>query len=604
MTVTATGPTYLTPGHLVGGRYAIGDELGRGGSSVVYAAVDQVVGHEVAIKLLVPPPAAAHRARERLRREVQAVRALSHTNIVSVFDFLDDGPWSFIVMERVAGPDLSVYLDEHGPVPPARAAEVAAGIADALQAAHRGGILHRDVKPSNILLDINGRPRLADFGSARMDGLSTMTETGGLIGTLSYLPPEVFAGRRADARADVYSLGVTLYVMLVGGLPEGGSRHQPPAPSPDGYAPRAAAPDVPDWLDRVVARATTADPGHRFATAHALADALRSAGADGVTAPGSDPAHDRRCVLCSGPDPLRLGICSGCGGAPGRGDTLLLVPRSGVGDRDRLAARIREVFGDHLVGADAREVVLGHAPLLRVSLAQAQATVDQLAARDIPVVPRAARRAWRHLPLGVYGTLVAVVLVSWGGWIGPAVALLLGFLAHLRLQHPAVPVSWRPGGLPAHVETMVLDALRALDPGTARNLLSDIVQLSLPLYRAADADGASRAQLDDFLEQACGAARVLADMDASLQVFDRQREQLAEIPPAWLDAQTCAEQGRSAAVQRFLEATAWLSRARSLSVRLEGGAYGHLAELAAEIEMQVRVQREAREEVEALLAAS
>ncbi|MGH7538459.1 MAG: serine/threonine-protein kinase, partial [Gemmatimonadales bacterium] len=204
-------PTYLSTGTVLQDRYEIAGEIGRGGYSVVYRARDRRIGSDVAIKLLVPPPAAARLARERLRREVQAVRQLSHPNIVTVYDVADDGPWSFVVMEYVAGPDLAVRIRDRGPLSADAAARLGRDVAAALHAAHRRGILHRDVKPQNILLDPDGRARLTDFGSARLAGMATVTQTGGLVGTLAYAAPEVVAGARGDARADCYGLGLTLY---------------------------------------------------------------------------------------------------------------------------------------------------------------------------------------------------------------------------------------------------------------------------------------------------------------------------------------------------------------------------------------------------------
>ncbi|HYU15418.1 MAG TPA: serine/threonine-protein kinase, partial [Candidatus Acidoferrum sp.] len=192
------GPAYLGPGDVLAGRYEIARELGRGGFSIVYLATDRDLGTPVAIKLLVPPPASAQLARERLRREVQAVRGLAHANIVGVHDFLEEGTWSFVVMEYVDGPDLAVLVRDHGPLAPDEAARLGADIAGALSAAHQRGILHRDVKPQNILLDPDGRARLTDFGAARLDGQTTVTQTGALVGTLPYLGPEILADRRAD----------------------------------------------------------------------------------------------------------------------------------------------------------------------------------------------------------------------------------------------------------------------------------------------------------------------------------------------------------------------------------------------------------------------
>ncbi|HET7380848.1 MAG TPA: serine/threonine-protein kinase, partial [Gaiellales bacterium] len=265
--------TYLPNGTLLQDRYEILGEIGRGGYSVVYRARDRRVGSEVAIKLLMPPPAAARLARERLRREVQAVRRVSHPGIVQVFDVAEDGPWGFVVMEYVAGPDLAVRIRERGPLDAGSVALLGREVADALAVAHRRGILHRDVKPQNILLAPDGRARLTDFGSARLAGQATLTQTGGLVGTIDYAAPEVLAGARADARSEVYSLGVTLFYALTGALPPRAGRGA--AHTPDGgHHPQSRRADVPAWLDQAVARATAADPAERFPSAGLFAAAL------------------------------------------------------------------------------------------------------------------------------------------------------------------------------------------------------------------------------------------------------------------------------------------------------------------------------------------
>ena len=278
-------------------RWTIVRELGRGGYSVVYLAHDRALDNEVAVKLLVPPPAAAKVARERMRREVQVVRGLSHENIVAVYDFVEEGPWSFIVMEYVAGPDLHVRVRERGPSTAEQAVRLGRDIAAALGTAHRHGILHRDVKPQNVLLDPDGRYRLTDFGSARLDGQVGVTTTGALTGTRDYTAPEILAGRRGDARADIYALGLTMYFGLTGELPSRRCRRLPPSDDGSGHRPGQVTPTVPDWLDDLVARATAPSPEDRFPTASAFDQALsRSA--------GEAPSPAPRCVLCSGPDPL------------------------------------------------------------------------------------------------------------------------------------------------------------------------------------------------------------------------------------------------------------------------------------------------------------
>ncbi|NOT09868.1 MAG: serine/threonine protein kinase, partial [Gemmatimonadales bacterium] len=297
--MTAPGPAYLPEGTLLAGRYAIGRELGRGGFSVVYLAHDRSVNADVAIKLLVPPPAAAVLARERMRREVQAVRGLSHANIVAVHDFGDDGPWSFVVMEYVAGPDLAERVRQRGPLDPEAAVRMAGDVAAALAMAHRHGVVHRDVKPQNILLDPDGRARLTDFGSARLDGVTGVTRTGGMVGTLDYQAPELVVGGRGDGRADLYALGLTLHFALTGRLPDRPNSHVPIPARPEGHHPKsiANAPKVPVWLDDLVARTTAAKPERRFPSAQAMADAL-AAGPSGTPKGAALAEPVARCTLC------------------------------------------------------------------------------------------------------------------------------------------------------------------------------------------------------------------------------------------------------------------------------------------------------------------
>jgi len=317
---------YLAPGDVLTGRYEIVRELGRGGFSVVYLARDRHLDAPVAVKLLVPPPAGAQLAHERMRREVQAVRGLAHANIVGVHDFLEEGTWSFIVMEYVDGPDLAERVRARGPLSPDEAARLGGDVASALVAAHHRGILHRDVKPQNILLDADGRARLTDFGAARLEGQATVTRTGALVGTLPYLAPEVVTGARADARADVYGLGMTLHYALVGRLPDTPSPHLPPTPAVEGYHPRVLRPELPVWLDAVVAHATSSDPARRCHSASSLLDALGERDPDrAVQALDRAPALDF-CLLCGSAAAAGLATCPDCRGAPaGRHDTLVFV---------------------------------------------------------------------------------------------------------------------------------------------------------------------------------------------------------------------------------------------------------------------------------------
>src|SRR5207245_6302441 len=188
----------------------------------------------------------------------QAGRRFTPPTLVAVYAVVADGPWSFVVMEYAARPDLAVRVRQRGRLDPDAAARLGREITAALAAAHRHGILHRDVKPQNILLASDGRARLTDFGSARLSGQETVTQTGGLVGTADHAAPEQLAGGRGDARADEYALGVTLYYALTGELPARASFRGAGA-GRAGHRPRRRRPEVPGWLDDVVGRSTRSE---------------------------------------------------------------------------------------------------------------------------------------------------------------------------------------------------------------------------------------------------------------------------------------------------------------------------------------------------------
>jgi hypothetical protein len=375
--VTTPAPAdYLAAGSRLLDRFTILREIGRGGFSIVFAARDERVGADVALKMLVPPPAVAQQARERMRREVRAVRGLAHRHIVQVHDFVEDGPRSFIVMELIDGPDLAVRVRDRGPLRADEAARIGAAIAEALSLAHARGILHRDVKPSNILLD-GGRACLTDFGSARLQGAVSMTQTGGLPGTIDYLAPELLSGARADARADIYALGLTLHVAVTGQLPKRPSTMLPPPALAGGHRPSLLRPDLPGWVDAIVARATMARPSDRFATAELLAEALIACDAAVLPAGRALAVASARCAFCAAEEAGPSGLCTAC----------LLSRRWAP-----LPSSLYLVAGGMVVaGAAASSVV---PPLLVLSpvLAGLLLVAGQSTVRGRSRLPRAARR--------------------------------------------------------------------------------------------------------------------------------------------------------------------------------------------------------------------
>jgi predicted Ser/Thr protein kinase len=604
-----TAPSFLEAGKLLVGRYEIVRELGRGGYSVVYLTRDQKVSSDVAVKLLVPPPAAAQVARERMRREVQAVRGLSHANIVAVYDFLEDGPWSFIVMEYVAGPDLQVRVREQGPLDVEQAVQVGRDIAAALTAAHRHGILHRDVKPPNVLLEPDGRARLTDFGSAKLDGQLGMTGTGALAGTLAYTSPEVLAGRRGDARADVYALGLTLYFALAGDLPPRPSPHLPPDSAEAGFHPRLVAPAVPSWLDEVIAKATTAAAENRYPTSAAFGEAL--SGRD--TAPALAQRDAAPCLLCGGPDPLSLGICPACGGSADTADTLVFLQREhSASARHASALRLAVVMPD-LQTADRDAAASGDRPLFRVPAGSAPRLVEELKRRELQSRSLPATRAWEAVP-GEFWVLLLAVLAS-GGTAGllasstilattPLVGALLVMGAGRSSRTPLVTPPVRRSGLPPTLERQVVQTLSELPPGTARNLLADLVRMCAALATRLEHAGDDRGlgpSLAELLPAACSAAIDLAQLDENLGRFERQRDQLATRPEGMLDALARCERTRDALVQRLLEAMTVVGRLQGQQAALAAESDDTLAEVTKELKAEAEAQAAAAKEIKELI---
>ena len=265
-------------GELIADRYELEELVGEGGMSSVYRARDRVLEREVAIKALHEHFSSDPASVERFRREARAIARLAHPNIVTVIDRGEWGGRQFIVFEHVAGETLKEIVDRHGPLPLERALELACQIARALAFAHDIGIVHRDVKPHNVLVDAGGTAKVTDFGIARaLDTDDTLTETGTVLGTGHYISPEQASGEHVGEATDQYSLGVVLYELLAGEVPYPGeslvavaARHVNEAvPSV-----RAARPEVPAEVDRVVARAMAKRPEDRHPSMDAMVVAL------------------------------------------------------------------------------------------------------------------------------------------------------------------------------------------------------------------------------------------------------------------------------------------------------------------------------------------
>lgn len=263
-------------GTLVDNRYAVTSRLARGGMSTVYLAVDQRLDREVALKVLHPHLSADENFLGRLGREAKAAARLSHPHVVGVLDQGNDGNTAYLVMEYIKGHTLRDILRDRGALPPRLALALIDPVVEGLGAAHAAGFIHRDVKPENVLIADDGRIKIGDFGLAR--AVTSSTSTGALIGTVAYISPELVLGKPADARSDVYSVGIMLYEMLTGRQPFEGEvpiqvayQHVNGAVGP----PSDLVPRLAGEVDELVQWCTANDPENRPVDGNALLQELR-----------------------------------------------------------------------------------------------------------------------------------------------------------------------------------------------------------------------------------------------------------------------------------------------------------------------------------------
>lgn len=264
----------LESGRLLAGRYRIIGLVGEGGMGLVYRAVDEQLGLTVAVKVLRPELSADQRLVERFRRELVLARQVTHRNAVRIHDIGREGDLLFLTMDFVEGQSLLTVLRDEGRLEPGRVVDITRQLASALEVAHEAGVVHRDLKPGNVLIQPAGRVCVSDFGVACSSGVHDLTRAGMVVGTPAYLSPEQARGGDLDGRSDLYALGLLLFEMLAGRLPSsrpGATREQRGGPPPD---LRKLRPDVPRHLAWIVQRLLQPDPARRFQSAREVLDAL------------------------------------------------------------------------------------------------------------------------------------------------------------------------------------------------------------------------------------------------------------------------------------------------------------------------------------------
>jgi serine/threonine-protein kinase len=267
-------------GEVIADRYELQELVGTGGMSSVYRALDRLLERNVALKILHPHYGDDEEYVERFRREARAVAQLSHPNIVTVIDRGESDGQQYIVFEYIDGESLKQLVDRNGPLPGRRAIELTLQVADALAFAHQAGLVHRDVKPQNVLVTEDGEAKVTDFGIARsLDVEHGVTQTGTVLGTSNYLSPEQARGQTVTPSTDVYSLGVVLFELLTGEVPFPGDNFVAVAMKHINEPPPSLLerrPDVPVRLVHAVERALAKDPADRFQTMEAFAAELRA----------------------------------------------------------------------------------------------------------------------------------------------------------------------------------------------------------------------------------------------------------------------------------------------------------------------------------------
>jgi serine/threonine-protein kinase len=496
-------------GRILDGRYRVGPRIARGGMATVYQATDLRLDRTVAVKIMHAGLGDDPEFVARFEREARSAARLSHHNVVAVFDQGDDHGTLFLVMEYVPGLTLRDLIRKESPMEPGKALGLLEPVLSALGAAHAAGMIHRDVKPENVLLADDGRIKVADFGLARAINAETQhTATGGvLIGTVSYLSPELVVDGKADARSDVYAAGVLLYEMLTGQKP-----HQADSPIQVAYkhvhedipAPSLRVPGLPAYVDALVARATARDRDLRPSDARVLLHQVRRVrqALDHGVVDDPDLTADLR------PGPGNPQVEHDLDSVP-TGE--LFIPRDPVGAVARPPQRSADVFDPDL----ELTTPVSSAPV--VPAARSAVTPPRHPASPPPVVtgpdrPRPAPRRRRRGPILLVSVLLLAVLVGLGGWY-LGVARYTHTPAIINLSAAAAKAKVEKAGLTFHVgrsaysETVAKGSVISTDPDAGARISKDgtvtaTISLGPERHAVPDVRGKTLDEAQTLLDQA------------------------------------------------------------------------------------------------------
>jgi serine/threonine-protein kinase len=289
--------TFINVAAALEGRFQILKELGRGGMGIVFQAHDKQLKEQVAIKILSPLLGQDPEALERLKREVSAARRITHPNVIRIHDLTETGGLHYVSMEYFPGQNLKEYLHQTGALSLMQAYNIASQICDGVAAAHSQGVIHRDLKSQNVILNAAQRVKIIDFGLARTSQVEGMTVSGLILGTPEYMAPEQVTGKRVDERADVYSLGIILYELFTGRVPFTGDSAIAVSfkqVKEEAMPPSKLNPQVNPELEKVILRALQKDPRLRYASVLELQSELRKA--VGASVPEVLARQDRKAV--------------------------------------------------------------------------------------------------------------------------------------------------------------------------------------------------------------------------------------------------------------------------------------------------------------------